>query len=479
MVGIPFDDYRRLGAVALVAAYRSGELSPVDATESALQAIDTINPQLNAVTHIDPDEAFEQARASEARWLRNDPNGPLDGVPTLIKDGLLMRGVPVYRGTVALKNHAPTPHTDAPCVARLREDGAVLLGKTSMCDLGMLGSGYSSMFGPTRNPWNLSRTSGGSTSGSSAALAAGLIPVAVGTDIVGSIRLPASFCGLAGLKPSYGRVPFHPNSSPAAVAGPMARTVEDMALLMSTISRPDARDFAALAYQPVAYEGTLDRDFTGTRIGFLKSIGFGPEPDPQVVDCVADSLRHLEAAGCVVEEIESPFGSDDASLAEDFYRLRPFSELEALPDADRRSAQVINTWAEPARAFTGLDYHRQFLGTQALRASALAMSMSFDFLALPTSPIPAFAADLPTPVGQPIFAPWANTFLFNLTEQPAMSVNCGFTADGLPIGLQLVAQRFDDIGAMQLACAFERARGAITFPGAFLGGDAESDKEIR
>lgn len=464
MARLSVTEYRTLGARDLVAAYGAGELSPVEATEAALEAIAESNPALNAVTHLDADGALQQARASEVRWRDRRPQGRLDGVPTLVKDGLPLRGVPVYRGTIAYRRQPQVPDFDAPAVARLREDGAVLLGKTGMCDLGMLGSGYSSQFGPVRNPWNPERTSGGSSSGTAAALAAGLVPVAVGTDIVGSIRLPAAFCGLAGLKPSYGRVPFYPNSSPAVVAGPLARDVRDLALLMTTIARPDPRDFAALAHDGTRYEAVLEGDCRGLRVGYVPALGFGPPVEPEVAARVAEAVRTLESLGCRVEALEPPFEPGEESALEDFYRLRPLHELDLLPEEDRRAAQVISDWAEPARGFSGLEHHRQFLAVQRLREKTLALIRPLDFLALPSAPMTAFQAELPAPEGQSIFAPFANTYLFNPTEQPSASVFCGTGAAGLPVGLQLVGHRFDDVGVLRLAHAFERARGPVTFP---------------
>ncbi|ROP83143.1 aspartyl-tRNA(Asn)/glutamyl-tRNA(Gln) amidotransferase subunit A [Stella humosa] len=449
--------YRRMTAAALVAAYRSRDLSPREVAEAALHAIEESNPALNAVTHVDAEGARAQAAASEGRWRAGTPNGPLDGVPTLMKDGLWMKGIPVYRGTMALDRHAVVPDTDSPPVARLREDGAILLGKTTMCDLGMFGSGYSSKFGPTRNPADLSRTSGGSSSGSAAAVAAGIIPFAVGTDIVGSIRQPASFCGLVGLKPSYGRVPTYPNSSPAAVAGPLARTVEDAALLLDTIARPDFRDFACLGTDTQPWAPVMGGSVAGTRIGYLRSVGFGLAPDPAVAAAVAEGVRRLAGLGCEVTEITSPFQQGDEKPGEDFYRMRPYSELAVLSAADRATATVIDAWSAPAGGYSGVDYHRLFLATQGLRERTLGMIRDFDFLVLPTSPIPPFAAELPGPEGHSTFTAWSNTFLFNLTEQPGLSINCGFTADGLPIGLQIVGHRFDDRGVLRMGAAFERA----------------------
>ncbi|HKU96523.1 MAG TPA: amidase family protein [Vineibacter sp.] len=458
MSDLTFAELRSLDTTAMLAAYRAGTLSPVDVTDAALAAVETINPKINAIFHVDRDGALTQARASEARWRLQAPRGRLDGVPTVIKDGLQWRGVPGYRGSMALKGHARAPDTDSPCVARLRENGAVLLGKTIMCDFGMLSSGYSSMFGPVRNPWDLSRTSGGSSAGTGAALAAGIVPIAPGTDILGSVRVPASFCGLTGLKPSFGRVPHFPQTSPAAVSGPMARNVTDMARLMSVMAAPDDRDFSALAHQPIDYEQALERSFKGSRVGFLSTMGFGTTPDRETLDVFKRVLPILSAIGCEIEEIPSPFKPGDERVAEDFYRLRPLNELESLPPESRDAVDIINRWADPARRYTALDHFRHYLGTLQLRARALAMMGTFDFLVLPTTPLPAFAAELPAPDPHALFAPFCNTFLFNLTEQPALSLPCGHTAGGLPVGLQLVGRRFDDVGVIQLAYAIERAQ---------------------
>ncbi|BBK38804.1 amidase [Allostella sp. ATCC 35155] len=450
-------EYRRLTATQLRAAYGTGQLSPVEVTEAALAVIAEADPKLNAVTHLDAEGARAQARASEARWRDGKPAGALDGVPTLMKDGLWMTGVPVYRGTAALARHAVVPDTDSPPVARMREDGAILLGKTTMCDLGMFGSGYSSQFGPTRNPHDPARTSGGSSSGSAAAIASGMIPVAIGTDIVGSVRQPAGFCGLVGLKPSYGRVPTWPNSSPAAVAGPLARTVADAALLLDTLARPDVRDFACLAPDLQPWTEGLDRKVAGTRIGWLPAIGFGPSPDPQIAKATAAAVDRLRALGCSVTELAAPFAPGDERPGEDFYRMRPYSELAAVTAEDRAAASAIDAWAAPAGGYSGVDYHRLFLATQTLRARMLAVIDGFDFLVLPTSPILPFPAELPGPEGMSTFAAWTNTFLFNLTEQPAISMPCGRSAEGWPIGFQIVGHRFDDRGVLAMAAAFEAA----------------------
>ncbi|MBW8639054.1 amidase [Hoeflea sp. WL0058] len=455
-MAMTFREYRDLGATALMEAYGKGDLSPVEVTSVAIEAMEAVNPKINAVFFRDDAGARNAALRSEERWRKKQPLGPLDGVPTLVKDGLFMSGVPMYRGTAALAANPILPPFDAPCVARLRESGVILLGKSTMCDLGMMAAGYSSMFGPTRNPWDLDKTSGGSSSGTSAALAAGVIPIGVGTDIVGSIRVPASFCGLAGLKPSYGRVPYYPNSCPAAVAGPMARSAADMALLMQVIAGPDTRDFASLPFDRSLQGAPQEATLRGLRFGFLKHVGFGLATNAEVAVLVEGAVAKLQEEGAVVEDIDPPFNQQEADAIEDFYRHRSYHELKTLPVDERAKAELIDAWARKAAGDSGNDHHAQFLLTQLARDKAMQMLADHDVLVLPTVPITAFDAELSTPEGHGQFAPFCNTLLFNLTEQPALSLNCGFTLEGMPVGLQLVLPRFADRFALDLAVTVER-----------------------
>lgn len=449
-----------LTARDLVAAYAARNLSPVEVAETMLARIETVDPAINAFHLVQPDPAMQAAKASEARWSQGAPQGLLDGVPTAVKDGLMLEGVPIYRGSVANGADRAGPATfNAPCVDRLLEHGAVILGKTTMCDYGMLASGYSSQFGPTRNPWNLDKTSGGSSSGSAAAVAAGIGPVTVGTDIVGSVRNPASFCGLVGHKPSFGRVPFYPQMSPAVCAGPIARDVQDAALLLNVLAGPDPRDHTALAYQEVDYADELVGSLKGLRIGVLNSLGFGPALDDEAGEHFRRGVAVLAAEGADITELEPPFDADDNRSAERFYQVRALAELDLLPPDRQAKAEVIHRWTEPARGYSAVDHQRDFAATQALRIKLVEVIQPFDFLVLPTVPVPAYAAENPGLDDGDIFAPWSNTFPFNLTEQPAVSLPCGWTDDNLPIGLQIVGRRFDDVGVLRAAAAVERAIG--------------------
>jgi aspartyl-tRNA(Asn)/glutamyl-tRNA(Gln) amidotransferase subunit A len=448
-------------AIELLAAYRARALSPVEVVETSLRLIERRDPDLNAFYEVHADAARRAAKESEARWQAGRPIGALDGVPTSTKDALLTRGSPTYRGSAANDVETKTWDVDAPCVARLKEQGAIILGRTTMPDFGMLASGASSQHGVTRNPWDRARTPGGSSAGAAASIAAGINPIAVGTDIVGSIRLPASFCGLVGHKPSQGRVPYYLPSSPAMVAGPMARTVADAALLLNVISQPDARDFTALPHDPVDYVAVLEGDIAGARLGLLLNIGFGPEPDPEVIALVEQAARRFADAGYKLAPVTAPFRSGDERPVEDFYRVRCYTEFSQYLPERRRQAPVIERWTTRAAEMTAVDLYRAYNAALALRERTLRLMDGFDFVLLPSVPVPAFAAELPGLDADRIFDPWVNTFLFNLTEQPAASIGCGFTKAGLPVGLQIVGRRFDDVGVLRMAQAYERMRGDL------------------
>ena len=442
-------------ALELSKQYASGTLSPVTVIEVMLNRIDQINPKINAFHHIATDSALRAAREADKRWNDGKPLSLIDGIPTAIKDGLLMNEIPVYRGSAANAAESQQWSVDAPVVSRLRENGAVILGKTTMCDYGMLASGYSSKFGPTRNPWNLDYNSGGSSSGSSAAVAAGICPIIVGTDIVGSIRNPASFCGLYGHKPTFGRVPFYPQTSPSVCAGPIARSVADVARLLTIIARPDGRDPTALPFADVDYEEAIRGKLTKQKIGFIRNIGFGPTPDQEVLKLCEAAVKVFERMGNEIQDVVPPFNNGDLIKAENFYRTRTLAELDLLSSENREKAEVINNWADEAKHYSGVDHYRDYLGTQDLRSRMFRAMDGYDFLLLPTVPVPPYVAENPGLDDGDIFSPWCNTFVFNLTQQPAMSLPCGKTSLGLPVGLQVVGRTHDDIGVLRAAKAYE------------------------
>jgi aspartyl-tRNA(Asn)/glutamyl-tRNA(Gln) amidotransferase subunit A len=449
-----------LGAHALITAYRQHELSPVEVTQSVLAHMDRWEPHIHATYLLRPERALEQARAAEARWQRLEPCGPLDGVPFTLKENIATHGDPMPLGTLATM--LVPASSNAPPAARLLEAGAVLLCKTTMPDYGMLSSGLSSFHPLARNPWDLSKTPGGSSAGGAAATAAAYGPLHIGTDIGGSLRLPAGWCGIFSLKPSLGRVPIDPPYTGRA-AGPMTRTVADAALMMQALSRPDARDSMSLPYQAVAWEqfdqGT--QILRGLRIGLLMEAGCGLAVEPEVRAAIEHAARLFERAGAIVEPMKPFMSQAKLDGMDHAWRMRSHMELLALPAARKaRVLTYIQQWADSAAGLTGPQVFNAFSQFHATRVATVHACQPFDFVISPTSPMPAFAAELPSPTNDPL-RPLEHigfTVPYNMSEQPAASINCGYTRSGLPIGLQIAGQRFDDLGVLQVARAFELLR---------------------
>ncbi len=449
-------------AHALMHAYRAGTLSPVEVTQSVLDQVAKWEPHLCASYLLRPEHALAQARESEARWHQGVPCGPLDGVPVTIKENIATRGDPTPLGTRA--TDALPAVADAPPAARLREAGAVMVCKTTMPDYGMLSSGVSTFHPLTRNPWDLRKTPGGSSAGGGAAAAAGYGPLHIGTDIGGSLRLPASWCGIYSLKPSLGRVPIDPPYTGRA-AGPMTRRVADAALMMQVLSRPDARDSMSLPPQPIAWDdwdGAIDH-LRGLRIGLLIDAGCGLPVDREVCDAVLRAATLLDEAGAIVEPME-PFltrtmldGMDHA------WRMRSHLDLAALP-AHKRDAVLpyIREWADSVKDLSGSAIFVAMSQFHATRVATIQACNHYDFVISPTAPNVAFAAELPSPTNDPLrpLEHIAFTVPFNMSEQPAASINCGYTEAGLPIGLQIAGRRFDDLGVLRISRAFELLRDA-------------------
>ena len=449
-----------LSATELSAAYASGQLSPVEATQAVIDQIERQEPRLRALYAYDPDAALAQARASQARWQAGAPLSALDGVPGTLKENIATRGCPMPVGSAAT---ALLPMAeDAPPAARWREAGLVLLAKTTMPDYGMLSSGLSSFHALARNPWDITKNPGGSSAGAGAAAAAGYGPLHVGTDIGGSVRLPAGWCGLVGLKPSAGRIPIQPPYA-GRVAGPMTRSVADCAALMAVLSRPDWRDPTGLPPVDIAW-GDLQRDLRGLRIGLLLDAGWGLAVTPETRDAVQAAARAFEAAGAVVEPL-APFSTRAMIDGLDrFWRMRSHLDLQALP-AERRARVLpyIRAWADSAAGLSAAQVFQGYSQIAALRDAAIQACQPFDYVLSPTSPVPSYAAEWASPTNDPAlpFEHIAFTVPHNMSEQPALAIHCGFTASGLPIGLQIVGHRFDDLGVLQLGAAWEQMRPAM------------------
>jgi aspartyl-tRNA(Asn)/glutamyl-tRNA(Gln) amidotransferase subunit A len=446
-----------LSAAELVDLYRRKAASPVEATEAVLRRIEAWEPHLHATYALDADGALAQAEAAQSRWLKGAPLGPLDGVPAMIKENIATEGVPTPLGTAATE--LVPAERDAPPAARLREAGAVILGKTTMPDYGMLSSGLSSFHPLTRNPWDLSRGPGGSSAGAGAAAAAGYGPLHVGTDIGGSVRLPAGWCGIFTLKPSAGRIPIYPPYA-GRVAGPMTRCVEDAALLMEVLSRPDPRDTTSLPPQDIAWN-RLEGEVRGLRIGLMLDAGWGLDVDPEIAAAVEAAAGKFAAAGAVIEPMKPFMTREMIDGIDDFWRTRSWLDISALSQA--RRAKVLPFIVEWARGAAGLSGERVFRGYSqmaAMREAAVNACRPYDVVLSPTAPIPAFRAELASPTDDPKrpFEHIAFTLPYNMSEQPAASINCGYTAGGLPIGMQLAGRRHDDLTVLQAARAWERLR---------------------
>ena len=451
-----------LSATDLVALYRAKALSPVEATKAALARIERHNAAVNAWCHLDADGALAAARASEARWQARAPKGLLDGVPMGVKDNLLVAGMPARFGS-RLTPSAPR-EIDAPAVARLREHGAVILGKTAMPEYGWKATSDSPLTGVTRNPWDTRMTTGGSSSGAVAATVLGMGTMHLGTDGGGSIRIPAAFTGCFGIKPTRARVPAFPAAPLGTLAhvGPLTRTVADAALALTVIAAPDARDvYAWISPAPDFLEG-LDAGVHGLRIAYSPRLGYAPRLNPEVEAAVAAAARTFESLGAIVEEADPDIGGDPIALWDAFWWPAMRYTFEALDARWRDQADPALVAAVDSRGSVSVaDHLRAQLQRADMHNTFVRFHRRYDLLITPTLPLPAFAAGaLVPPAGDwgRAWADWAPfSYPFNLTTQPAASVPCGLTAAGLPIGLQVVGPIGADALVLRAARALEEA----------------------
>jgi Asp-tRNA(Asn)/Glu-tRNA(Gln) amidotransferase A subunit family amidase len=449
----------QLSATELLLAYRTRDLSPLEAMKDVLERTSEFEPHIHATYLLDAERALKEARASEDRWMRAAPVGALDGVPATVKENIATKGEPIPLGTAA-SDLAPAEQ-DAPPSARLREAGAILFAKTTMPDYGMLSSGLSSFHPLTRNPWDLSRNPGGSSAGAAAASAAGYGPLHVGTDIGGSVRLPAGWCGVFALKPSGGRVPIDPPYI-GRVAGPMTRSVDDAALLMATLCRPDARDFTSLPPQELDWRIQPAR-LKGLRIGLLLDAGCGVLATLEVRRAVEAAARDFALAGAIVEPLAPFLTQEMLDGLDQFWRMRSLIDMRRLTrDRREKILPFIRAWAESASGLSAEQLFHGFNQITAMAKTAAAATLPFDFILSPTAPMTAYAAEWPSPSNDPLnpFPHIGFTVAFNMSEQPAASINCGYDAQGLPIGLQIVGRRFDDVGVLAASRALEEMRRA-------------------
>ncbi len=456
------DELCWMPAAELAAAVAKKKISPVEVLDAVLDRIERLR-QLNAYVTLDAGGARKAARAAERVLMKKGARlGALHGVPFSVKDLVITKGVRTTFGTPFYKDNVPDE--DAPMVDALKRAGAVMVGKTNTPTFGWIGATHNLVFGPTRNPWNLERTPGGSSGGASAAVAAGLAPLAVGTDGGGSIRIPSSFAGIFGLKPSFGRIPVYPASAAWSLShiGPMTRTVKDAALMMNVCAVPDDRDPYSLPPSGVDYVKALKGSLKGLRVAFSDTLGYAEAIDPEVRAAAVRAAKVFREFGCRVEEVNPgwppPFQCWHAIFAGGIAtRMAPF--LKEPDQIDPGLLRIIqDSLKHPPTTYVQAWFDRLAWWQHPRR-----FFQKHDLLLTPTLARPAFEIGLDNPTeiaGKPV-PEWAwtpFTYPFNMTGQPAASVPCGFTKDGLPIGLQIVGRQYDDATVLRASAAFEAAR---------------------
>lgn len=448
-------------AKKLAAAYRRGKLSPVEVVNAIFARIERLDPKLNAFCLLLPGQARKEAKRAETAFRRKKDVDPLCGIPVSIKDLIFTKGIRTTGGSRIFEHFVP--EEDEAAVARLRAAGAIIIGKTNTPEFGFKAVTDNPMFGITRNPWNIEKTPGGSSGGAAAAVAAGLCPLALGSDGGGSIRIPASFSGVFGLKPSFGRVPHHPKFpgwETLSHTGPLTRTVADAALMLDAIAGPDDRDRNSLPPITGTFSGALRRSLEGTRIAWSPDLGYATV-EPEVIEITSAAARAFRKAGCRVREYNPGLECPEeifATMVFCDYHASLGNQLDKWKD---KMDPSLATLVERGGGFSAKDYLQATYRMEEFHAKAQEIFEKFDFLLTPVTATPAFIAGrmAPETVAGKRLSPigWmAFTYPFNLTGQPAASVPCGFTGDGLPVGLQIVGRRHDDTGVLRMAAAFEK-----------------------
>lgn len=449
-----------LDAFGLAQAYRAKTLSPVEVARDTLARIERFEPEINAFIVRDEAVPLAMAKAAEARLMKGEALGPLDGVPVTIKDNLVVAGWPCRRGS-ALASSAPATE-DSPIAARLREAGTVFLGKTTMPEYGWKGLSDSPLSGITRNPWDTRMTTGGSSAGAAACAALNLGVMHFGTDGAGSVRIPAAFTGVFGLKPTYGHIPAYPVSTMGFLAhlGPLTRSVRETALAMNVVGRPDMRDMTA-TLQPIPdYLDGIGEGVKGLRIAFSPKLGFDVEVDPEVAALVEAAAKRFEALGAIVERADPGF-ADPIDTLMTLWSAGAALALRTISAADRKKMDPgLVAVAEQGEKVTAAAYVDALLNQRNTLALAMArFHERYDLLLTPSLAVPAFEAPRLTPAHGGYGEDWTRwtpfTYPFNITQAPAASVPCGLTAAGLPVGLQIVGPFGADRLVLRASAAYE------------------------
>jgi Asp-tRNA(Asn)/Glu-tRNA(Gln) amidotransferase A subunit family amidase len=452
-------------ATVLARAMSDRELSPVELIDAVLERIEAVNPRINAYCTVAAEQAREAARAAERRVMQGEPLGPLHGLPVSFKDLTPTAGIRTTSGSKIFEHHVPIE--DAAVVEQVKAAGAIVIGKTNTPEFGCKGTTDNLIFGATRNPWNLAVIAGGSSGGAAAALAAGLGPLAEGTDLAGSIRIPAAACGVVGLKPSPGRVPRYPNPqgwNTLSVSGPMARTVRDAALLFGAMCGPDARDPISLPDTGEDFLAACDGPPGRLRLAWTTDLGYAPV-DPRVATVVADAVRALADLGCELEEASPGFADPEQLFLRATAPIRAAAYAGYLDEWGTQMDPLLTGRMDMADDISSVEYENLFRERTALFHTVRRFFERYDLLLTPTLALPPFPIDEPYPptevAGRPLTSPigwFPFTFPLNLTGHPAISVPAGWTDDGLPIGLQVVGRRNAEAAVLRAAAAYEAAR---------------------
>ncbi|MCH2287692.1 MAG: amidase [SAR324 cluster bacterium] len=454
-----------LTAAEIAKKIRKGEISAVQTMEAHLAQIERINPQVNAIVTLVPELALEEARKADEKQAKGGNVGPLHGLPIAHKDLVPTKGIRTTFGSLVFQDFIP--EEDALLVERLREGGAIMLGKTNTPEFGAGSQTFNRVFGVTRNPYDLSKTCGGSSGGAAVSVACRMLPIADGSDLGGSLRNPTNYCNVVGFRPSVGRVPSWPNESgwnSFAVDGPIARTVEDTALMLSVLAGPDSRSPICLPESGSIFRQSLERNLKGVRIAWSPDLG-GLPVDSRVTETLEAQRHVFEDLGCIAEE-----GFPDFSDADEIFKTFRawFYELKLaslLPEHGEKIKETVIWNIESGMKLSGPELGRAEVKRTALFHRVREFMQDYDFLALPVSQVPPFPLEQEyvseiNGLQMGTYLDWMRSCYFiSVTGQPAISVPCGFTAEGLPVGLQLVGRPQDDLGVLQLANAFEKATG--------------------
>jgi Asp-tRNAAsn/Glu-tRNAGln amidotransferase A subunit and related amidases len=454
------DDPGEMSAVELGKLFRQKKLSPVEAAKASLGRIARFNEHVNAFCHVDEQGALAAARGAEQRFMKNSPLSPIDGVPSSIKDLTLAAGMPTHKGSLTVDPNA-NPGVDAPFTQRMREAGAVLLGKTATPEFGWKGVTDNPVSGITRNPWNTGRTSGGSSGGAAVAAALNMGALHQGSDAGGSIRIPAGFCGVFGMKPSFGFIPQWPASAMTTLShmGAISRSVADAALMLNVTARPDSRD----SYQgwgfPADWTSDLEKPLAGLKAAYSPTLGY-VQVHPEVRQAVDRAVALLETLGAVVEQTDPGFADPVDSFNTLWFAGAAKILAGVTDEMKKRMDPGLVAIGEQGQSISAVAYLKATEARSVLAETMARFHQHYDVLLTPALPITAFEAGRNNPVGDPNgnWVSWTPfTYPFNMTQQPASSVPCGFDAQGLPVGISVVAAKYDDLTAMRVSYALERA----------------------